>query len=165
MVTFETIRQLRILCCGCQCNELNWSVGYRARLILFGCYSPTRSASMARKTTSESTVLDPPELLATQAKFLQPFCYCTVTYWTFTFCTRNCFGCSCVVVSQFIHVKLKFPNQTFLSTSLRLLNHNRSEAMNNVTCQRTNYHDTTNNCDYLYRQLELLYTRNILAAN
>ena len=121
-------------------------------------------ASITWNTASESTTSGLLiEVLATWAKFLQPFGYCTRINFNFTFCTNNVFRFFCVVVDQFQLIKYKFSNWTTLHVHLRRFQITH-DVKQYTTCQHTNYHDTINHREYL-PGLEMLRSRDKRAAS
>ena len=95
------------------------------------------------------------EILATKQNILKLFDYCIMINCTFTFCRTNVFGCICGVKAQFELVNHKFTNLTMLHIPLCgfQCTHGGKQCL---TCQHTNYQDTTNHNGYL-EQLQLCY--------
>ena len=76
--------------------------------------------------------------------------------------TTNVFGYFSGVITQFEHVKFKFSNYTMLYVHLFGFQITHC-VKQRTTCQRTNYHVTTNYSEYLPR-LELLWSHDIHAV-
>ena len=80
----------------------------------------------------------------TREKFLEQSAYSIVINSAFTFLTKNIFGCFHDVMAQFELVKHR--------TTLHIHLYGVKPC---TSCQRTNYHDTTNYIGYYPLQIEL----------
>ena len=73
-------------------------------------------------------------VLATQAEFLEIFCYCTEMNWAFILHTAYAFGCFYSVMAQFELIKYKFNNIAHLSAWVS--NYAQSEVMQNMSAHQ-----------------------------
>ena len=105
-------------------------------------------------TASESMVLGLPGIARSMGffKFVGNFFshHVTVIKCDFTFFITNIFGCFHDVMTRFEPVKHRFLNQTILHVRLCGC-WNILRIKQCTTCQRTNFHDTTNHSRYLSR--------------
>ena len=86
------------------------------------------------------------EVLATRAKFLEQYGFSIVINGVFTFHGTNVFGCFHGVMAQFKLIKHKL-----ISAIFKII----PEVKQHSTCQRTDYHETTDYSGYLPRRPEL----------
>ena len=83
-----------------------------AHLTLSECYTPDLPLRFGRRSSWSCQIV---EVLATQMKFLPPFCYCSIINWAFTF--HKCFWLLPWRYFLFGIRKHKFSNQTTLYCS------------------------------------------------
>ena len=146
LVTWITIRQLRMLCLCRECDETPETVICPARLILSLFYSLNLLLCFLYVIT---------EILATRAKFLDLSCYCSRINCAFTFRTTNVFAFFWGIMAEFELVKQKYLFR------VHLCGFQITHRVNSCrTGQRTYYHYTTNH-NGTFHSYELFQSRDI----